>query len=146
MQDQPPFALPLGSYKFKMRDGEKKTSKAGNPMIVCTLELVDNAMVNTKDGPRDPNGLTVTHYVTLTEKSLRGVNEFRRCVGLPTVTVDDLPNEDAGFYKDQVGFAVFRGTAEEMKNTETGELIVNPHTKKPEMTFKRELVRLQLPA
>jgi len=139
------FALPMNSYKFRVLEAEKQISQKGNPMIVCELELIDNPEAKTKDGSRDINGRRLRHFATLAPKGLGLLNTFRKSIGLDAVTEADLPNQESAFYEGKTGYAVIKGTAEEMKNQETGELIINPHTQKPEISYRMEVVRWQVP-
>src|SRR5258706_8119207 len=128
-------------YKFRILDCEKQTSKKGNPMLFQTLEIIEHPPY-TQDGETlDINGVKILNWSVLTDKSIGAVNSQRESFGLPKVTVKDIDNINPLDYKGAEGFAYAKSESEEMKNDVTGEPVLNPYTNKPEVTWRKVIVR-----
>jgi hypothetical protein len=137
--------IPERGFKFRVKDGVKKPSKAGKPMFELDVEMVDNAPVGLTDGRTvDVNGLEFRHWVTLTPNP-RGeepmASDFFKACGLPPITNNDLPGLDVAMLKGRVFYALAK-TEEVDKKNENGEIITHPVTGQPIKQVNRKITQV----
>lgn len=116
---------------------DEKTGKqtGGNPMDTVDLEFIDNAPINIRNPDTgdieqvDVNGLQVRTWVTLVPAALGPVNTFRKAIGLPSLTIQELMSSDGNTYNGKVALAMIRFKGREIKNS-AGEKVINDHTGK----------------
>lgn len=128
-------------YKFRILDCEKRPSKKGNPMLVQTLEIIEHGPYKQDGVDIDINGVKVLNFAVLTDRAIGVVNSQREAFGLPKVSVKDLDNINPLDYKGAEGYAYAVSESEEMTNDVTGEPVLNPYTKKPEVTWRKKITR-----
>lgn len=135
--------FPEKGYRLRIMEGETKPNSKGNRMHTFKLEIFDAAPVNDKVlGPVDINGIQITHFVTLTEKSLRFVNQFRRAFGFENdLTAADIETDDAKLYEGKVGAAQVK-CKKEVKLDGEKQPVTNLNTGEPMYVIKRELGEL----
>jgi hypothetical protein len=128
-------------YKFRILECERQTSKKGNPMLFQVFEIIENGPY-TQDGETlDINGVKIMNWAILSDKAIGVVNAQRDSFGLPKVSVKDLDNINPLDYKGAEGYAYAVSESEEMRNDVTGEPVLNPYTKKPEVTWRKKITR-----
>lgn len=127
--------LPKNVYAVRCVKADAGKSKVGNPQHILTVEIVDAAPVNGVD----INGLQIMHWSTLTEKALKFVNNLRQAFGLETTTENDMASCSPKDYIGLKAFAICESTKVEQKNEVTGEVLRNPYTNEPIVSYMRNI-------
>lgn len=140
--------IPERGFKFRIKDGVKKPSKAGKPMFELDTELIDNPPVVLNDGRSvDVNGIEFKHWVSLVENP-RGetpmASDFFTACGLPAISNTDLPNVDVNMVKGRVFWALAK-TEEVDKQDENKKPILHPVTGRPIKVVNRRITQVLQP-
>ena len=84
--------LPYNRYTLRIKDANYGLSKSsGNPMFTLDCEIVSPQTVELADGKVGAiDGIRITHYLSITEKSMANYLETCKRLGVP----DQLPDGD----------------------------------------------------
>lgn len=126
--------IPFGIYKLLCLECKRGNSSKGNPQLVETWEIIDNAESKF-------NGIKILIFRSLVDKALFFVNEERQAIGLPIVKEADLATLDEKDYIGQTGYSTLNTTVKEQKNEVTGEVLVNPNTGEKMVDVRRNHVQ-----
>lgn len=125
-------------YQLRVLDIKDATSaKAGLPMKVLTLELINAAPITVEGRQVDVNGhIKFMENIVLVEKALPYINQKIKAFGIaPVSTFGDAVAFNYDDMKGKIAYALCGSTVEEQKN-EAGEVIMDPFTGKPHTRVK----------
>jgi hypothetical protein len=144
MPNKEDIKIPLGSYAFKIKECKKDTSKSsGNPMLVVKAEVVNEGPMIVDGETVDINGLEGTKYISLTEKSIKTLNDFRESCGLEgKVGPADLSNVEPGHFEGRTFTALANTKEEDMVDRDTKQPVINKLTGKPIKSSRFEIGRI----
>lgn len=129
------------AYKLRCIECERSQSKAGNPMLVQTFEIIENKPIIQEGEEVDINGVKIFNFTSLIDSMHVNVNYQRVALGLVKVTKAELDNINPLDYIGSVGWAYCDSKAEEMKNSVTKQPVINPLTGLPEVIWTKRIVR-----
>lgn len=142
-EQNPPQALirlKRGVYQFRITDAEKtKTQKTGDSMLVLTCEVINHPPITIGDREVNVNGIEITDYKVLTDKTLPYVNLLHRALGMPEIQAHEISLVEASAYKGADFYAVAESKDEPMLDEDKNPMM-NPHTGQPLMLSKRKFV------